>query len=75
MCYFRPVLSYEVVSYLTFEGVNLCKELESVAQFINLFYIYIFLIFIYLFIYIYLIFIYILYLFIHFILNFFIYIF
>jgi timeless protein len=32
MCCFRPVLSYEVVSYLTFEGVNLCEELESVAH-------------------------------------------
>ncbi|PSN50864.1 Protein timeless [Blattella germanica] len=27
----RPVLSFEVVSYLTFEGVNLCEQLETIA--------------------------------------------
>ncbi|KAJ9579783.1 hypothetical protein L9F63_004568, partial [Diploptera punctata] len=27
----RPVLSFEVVSYLTFEGVNLCEQLETTA--------------------------------------------
>ncbi|XP_069692424.1 protein timeless isoform X2 [Periplaneta americana] len=28
----RPVLSFEIVSYLTFEGVNLCEQLELATQ-------------------------------------------